>query len=130
MGIRVEKTRNHKTQTESAFWGMIRSALRQTSRWWKPIAEAKKKAKRACKNCGLQKFEYQCASCKQWFSEKEIAVDHIIEAGTLKSKADIGDFIERLFCEIEGFQVLCNKRKDGEESCHKIKTDLYRKSLK
>ena len=27
--------------TEAAFWSMIRSALRQKSRWWKPIAECK-----------------------------------------------------------------------------------------
>ena len=39
---RVPRTRNNETMTEAAFWSWIRSALRQKSRWWKPIAEAKK----------------------------------------------------------------------------------------
>jgi len=39
------KTRNSGTMTESAFWSFIRSGLRQKSRWWKPIAECKAKAK-------------------------------------------------------------------------------------
>jgi hypothetical protein len=43
------KTRNAGTMTDAAFWGFIRSALRQKSRWWKPIGEAKAKAKRSYK---------------------------------------------------------------------------------
>ena len=38
------KPRNAGTMTESAFWSFIRSALRQKSRWWKPITECKLKA--------------------------------------------------------------------------------------
>lgn len=128
---RVEKPYNHGTMSKSAFWGMIRSCLRQKSRWWKPIAECKKLARRVYKGKNkTQKWEYQCSNCKEWFMEKEIAVDHIIEAGTLTCKEDAGDFIERLFCEVDGFQVLCNKRLDGKESCHKKKTDKYMKSKK
>lgn len=127
---RVEKLRNHFTLSEAGFWSLIRSNLRNASRWWKPIAEAKKRAKRAKKNGGRQKFEYQCNHCKEWFSEKEIAVDHIIEAGTLTCGDDLKGFVERLFVEVDGFQVLCNKRLDGKESCHKKKTDEYMKSRK
>ena len=46
---RVPRTRNAGTMTEAAFWSMIRSALRQKSRWWKPIAECKKLARRKSK---------------------------------------------------------------------------------
>ena len=46
---RVPRTRNAGTMTESAFWSMIRSALRQKSRWWKPISECKTLARRAYK---------------------------------------------------------------------------------
>lgn len=130
MGARVQKTRNNGTMSESAFWGMIRSTLRKASRWWKPVAEARKKARRAVKGGGRQKWEYQCNECKGWFMEKEIAVDHIVEAGTLTCSSDLPGFVERLFCEVEGLQVLCNKRNDGEVSCHKKKTDEYRASLK
>ena len=128
----TEKPYNDGTMTNAAFWGMIRSALRQKSRWWKPIAKCKANARRKCKTCKskLQKWEYQCNKCKGWFKDKEIAVDHIEEVGTLKSKHDLADFIENLFCEVEGFQVLCNKREDGKESCHKRKTDKYMKNRK
>ena len=115
---RVPKTRNSGTLTESAFWSFIRSALRQKSRWWKPISEAKAKAKRPYKGpLKRQKFEYQCNQCKNWFPDKKINVDHICPAGSLNSAQDLPDFIERLFCEVDNLQVLC-------ETCHNAKTKL------
>lgn len=115
---RVAKTRNHGTMSEAAFFGFIRSSLRNRSRYWKPIAECKKNARRAVAK-GRQKWEYQCNHCKGWFMDKETQVDHIEECGSLKSFDDIGAFAERLFCEIEGFQVLCKE-------CHNKKTQEYR----
>jgi 5-methylcytosine-specific restriction endonuclease McrA len=110
------KTRNAGTLTEAAFWSFIRSALRQKSRWWKPISQAKAKAKRSYKGpLKRQKFEYQCAECLQWFPDKEINVDHIIPAGTLRCANDLPGFVERLFCEVDNLQVLC-------QDCHDIKT--------
>jgi hypothetical protein len=126
MGVKKDKPYNNGTMTSAGFWGMIRSKLRQASRWWKPVAEAKKLARRLYKGKNnRQKWEYQCNHCKSWFMDKEIAVDHIEEVGTLKSGDDLKGFIERLFCEVDGLQVLCNKRKDGKKSCHKIKTENY-----
>ena len=113
---RVPKTRNAGTMTESAFWSFIRSALRQKSRWWKPIAQAKAKAKRKYKGPNKrQKFEYQCNICKEWHPDKEINVDHKIPAGTLRCANDLPGFVERLFCEVDNLQVLCS-------NCHNKKT--------
>lgn len=113
---RVPKTRNSGTMTESAFWSFIRSALRNKSRWWKPITECKQKARRPYTGSNKrQKFEYQCNECKGWYPEKQINVDHIIPAGTLTCSNDLAGFIERLFCEQENLQVLC-------ERCHDTKT--------
>lgn len=113
---RIVKTRNAGTMSESAFWGFIRSALRQKSRWWKPIAQCKAKAKRAYKGpLKRQKFEYHCNDCKGWFPDKLVNVDHIFPAGTLKCADDLPAFVERLFCEEDNLQVLCSK-------CHNIKT--------
>lgn len=118
----LPRPRNHGTMTESAFWGSIRSALRQKSRWWLPAIEAKKRVKR--KYTGTtnkrQKWEYPCAICKKGFMEKQVVIDHIIEAGTLKCAEDLPGFVERLFCEIDGFQILC-------EECHHKKTQNERK---
>ena len=115
------KVRNAGTMTESAFWSFIRSALRQKSRWWKPITECKMKARRAYKGPSKrQKFEYQCNSCKAWFPEKQINVDHIVGAGSLNCKEDLAGFVERLFCELDNLQVLCT-------TCHDEKTKLEKK---
>jgi len=119
--VKSVKVRNAGTMTESAFWSFIRSALRQKSRWWKPITECKMKARRAYKGPSKrQKFEYQCNSCKAWFPEKQINVDHIKPAGSLNCKEDLAGFVERLFCELDNLQVLC-------ESCHDVKTKLEKK---
>lgn len=118
---RVAKTRNSGTMSESAFWSFIRSALRNKSRWWKPITECKQKARRPYTGPKKrQKFEYQCNECKAWFPEKEINVDHICPAGSLNSAQDLPGFVERLFCEIDNLQVLCT-------GCHDKKTAHERK---
>ena len=116
------KTRNNGTMTESAFWSFIRSGLRQKSRWWKPITQCKLNAKRAYKGpLKRQKFEYQCNSCKKWYAEKNINVDHICPAGSLNSAQDLPGFVERLFCETDNLQCLC-------VTCHDKKTKDERKS--
>lgn len=110
------KPRNAGTMTEAAFWSFIRSALRQKSRWWKPISLCKQKARRNYKGPNKrQKYEYQCNYCKKWFADKNINVDHIIPAGTLTCANDLPGFVERLFVEVDGLQVLCS-------GCHNIKT--------
>ena len=122
--VKTPKTRNAGSMTESAFWSFIRSALRQKSRWWKPIAQAKQKAKRVYKGpLKRQKFEYQCANCLQWFPDKKINVDHINPAGTLRCANDLPGFVERLFCEVDGLQVLCS-------DCHDKKTADERKGIR
>lgn len=114
--IKTPKTRNAGSMTESAFWSFIRSALRQKSRWWKPITQCKMKARRPYKGPNKrQKFEYQCNECKNYFPDKKINVDHIIPAGSLQCANDLPGFVERLFCEIDNLQVLCS-------TCHDRKT--------
>lgn len=113
---KTPKTRNSGTMTESAFWSFIRSALRQKSRWWKPIVQAKLSVRRPYNGPNKrQKFEYQCNNCKNWFPDKLVAVDHIVPAGSLKDYSDLPGFVQRLFCEIDGLQVLCS-------DCHDTKT--------
>jgi 5-methylcytosine-specific restriction endonuclease McrA len=118
---RVVKTRAGGTMSEAMYWTFIRSALRQKSRWWPPITQAKLEARRIYKGVNKrQKYEYQCAHCKDWFMEKDINVDHIISAGALNCGADLEGFVGRLFCEKDNLQVLC-------EVCHNIKTQKDRK---
>jgi 5-methylcytosine-specific restriction endonuclease McrA len=62
------------------------------------------------------KYEYQCSICKEWHPDKNIEVDHLIPAGSLRSGDDLKGFVERLFCEKEGLRVLC-------KPCHRIVTN-------
>jgi 5-methylcytosine-specific restriction endonuclease McrA len=115
---RVPRTRNANSMTESSFWSMIRSCLRQKSRWWIPIAKCKENARRPYKGVNKrQKWEYQCNKCKQWFPDKFVNIDHIIPAGELNCSADLEGFVNRLFIEVEGLQCLCS-------NCHSEKTKL------
>lgn len=110
--------------SEAAFWSFIRSALRQKSRWWKPISLCKEKSRRPYQGTNKrQKFEYQCKKCKGWFPEKQINVDHIIPAGSLNNAHDLPGFVERLFCEVDGLQTLCT-------TCHDKKTLKEKQSKK
>lgn len=111
------KPRNAGTMSEAAFWSFIRSALRQKSRWWKPVTIVKLKARRPYHGPNKrQKYEYQCNHCKRWFQEKMISVDHIEAVGTLNCARDLPAFVERLFIEVPGLQVLCDE-------CHGKKTE-------
>ena len=110
------KPRAGGTMTESQFWSMIRSTLREKSRWWKPVSICRDKARRPYKGPKkAQKYEYQCNQCKRWFSGKEINIDHIEPVGTLKNEEDLVGFVKRLFVEADKLQVLCTK-------CHDVKT--------
>ena len=112
----VPRTRNAGTMTEAAYFSMIRSALRKGFRFWKPISNARMAARRSYKGSNPgQKWEYQCADCKRWFLGREVAVDHIVPVGSLRSLEDLPGFVERLTAE-DGFQVLCNyKLKDVDK---------------
>jgi len=104
--VLVPKTRCDGTMSEAAFWSFIRSALRQKSRWWKPISVCKLNARRLYKGPNKrQKYEYICKKCKGWFAQ------------------DLPQFVERLFCEQDNLQCLCT-------TCHDKKTLKEKQSKK
>jgi len=119
---RVERTRAGKQWTEARYWQFIRSALRQAYSRYPVKFQVKKEAERTVKG-KRHKYEYQCAECNKWHTNKEIQVDHIVPAGSLSSYEDIAGFSERLFCESEGMQVLCLE-------CHQAKTNAEREARK
>jgi len=116
MGRRVERTRNGGTWTEARYFSFIRSALRSAFQKWGPKHEAKKLAKRGYN-------QYECAHCGEIYGNKDTEVDHIEPAGSLKAYDDLPAFVERMFCEVDGFQVLC-------KACHQVKTNAERKARK
>lgn len=126
---------NAGTWTESEYFGKIRSGLRRIFQFWKPMQIALKNASRPSQSENKRlKTEYQCAHCKEWFPRKEIEVDHVQQAGSLKSFDDIVPFIKKLAIEnVDGFQLLCKNLKNSKgeiirEGCHNKKTKLDREN--
>lgn len=82
---------------------------------WVPRTLALNKARRVSQLKDKRtKWEYQCAQCKKWFKQKEIQLDHIVPKGRY-SRETFFVWLDRLFCETDGFQVLCVR-------CHKEKS--------
>ena len=118
--------------TDAAFFGKIRSMLRQGWRYSQPYKDAIKRAKKPYMGIGRRKFSIECESCGNKYAIGErletgetksgklktslaYQVDHKIDAGSLKCFADLSGFAERLFCSADDLQILCYH-------CHKEKT--------
>ena len=86
----------------------IRKAIRRLSSKWPPRYAAKVDRR-------IERGKYRCDKCKEIFRDKEIQIDHIEPVVAVTGFVDWNHYINRLFCEESGFQILCL-------SCHKEKT--------
>lgn len=110
--------RNGGQWTEARFNSFVKSALRAASRRWPPKFQALKDAcigKKLDPATGKLSFRYKCAGCGNIFKAKDVAVDHIHPVVDIEGFKGWDDVIERLFCEVDGLQVLCH-------TCHSVKT--------
>jgi hypothetical protein len=118
----IARPRNGGQWTEARFRSFIVSALRNaTLRWgakWKCIDLAFVRLgpnPRTGRMCKL----HRCASCAQLFPKGDMRADHIAPVID-PEQGFVGwdSYIERMFCEAEGFQALCHPchdRKTGSE---------------
>lgn len=113
-----EKCRAGNTWTEARYFQFIRTALRGAFARYPPRFQAKKLAERKVEG-KRHKFEYQCVDCSKWYKSTEVQVDHITPCGSLRTYKDLPKFVERLFCESDGLQILC-------KDCHHKKTNEER----
>lgn len=63
----------------------------------------------------LERGLYVCSICKEPTRSKNIQVDHIEPVVGPEGFVDWNTFIERLFCDKDGFQAVC-------KFCHSLKT--------
>ena len=113
---------NYPDWSTAKFWGFLRSALRSGYNKYPPKWEVLKAAKRPYKGQDKRcKWEFQCAKCSKWHKAKAVSVDHKIPAGALNTFDDLPGFVQRLFCGVDGLQVLC-------KTCHDVKTADERKN--
>lgn len=87
----------------------IIASVRRASYRWMPRYQAKK-------NAWIARGQYKCASCEKIYGPKEISLDHIHPVvDPHKGFIDWNNYIERLFCDVDGYQVLC-------KMCHSVKS--------
>jgi hypothetical protein len=124
-------TRNGGQWTEARYNSFIKSAIRAAFNKWGP--------KWAClKAARVERGIYRCAGYGKKHHrapasipalvpkgnkkrQNNIFVDHIIPVGGPGDKDRWNGVIDRLYCEIDGLQVLC-------KSCHDLKTKEERKN--
>ena len=76
----------------------------------------------------VQGCKQETKVCKHWYIEKKINVDHIHPAGSLMNSKDLPGFVERLFCEVNNLQVLCEKCHDKKTKADKHEKDNLKAS--
>lgn len=104
--------------TESKFQSFIKSTLRKGTTRWPPkyeVLNAAKRGKQINASTGRIAEHYQCACCGELYGAKCVVVDHISPVVPVTGFVSWDDVITRMFCDVEGLQVLCKE-------CHKIKT--------
>lgn len=121
---RVARTRNAATETQSQHMNKIRSMLRSLSRWWKPMQLALKASSTTYTVGRAKRVMFLCAQCNKLHERKNVEVNHIEPAGSLKDYNDLPAFCEKLFVEdITKLEVLC-------KPCHLAITAEQRKKVK
>lgn len=79
----------------------LKQVLRRGSYKWPPMQEA-------MKNARVERGKYRCNVCGGLFSPKEINRDHIEPVEDPHTGfVDWNTYVSRLFCGVEGFQILC-----------------------
>lgn len=106
--------------SKSRYFSFIRSNLRRASIKYPVRGQVLKKYRRPYEGSDKRtKWEYPCKRCGEWFKMKEIEVDHIEPAGSLKEYEDLPGFCKRLFCEEDNLRILC-------KACHLVYTNKER----
>jgi hypothetical protein len=114
-----ERPKNTGRWTLARFRSFIKSLLRAGTMRWGPKYDAIKLAfvrravnPRTGKLCKL----HRCAMCKELFPQNAIKIDHIQPVVDPKvGFVSWDEYIERMFCEVENLQALC-------DPCHDNKT--------
>lgn len=123
----MDKPRCNGQWTEARHRSFIISALRGATNRWGPKSEALRRARisRGVYTCDLCKKQMGATAWRVYKSGKkkgqpkkvkDAVVDHIepvVEPSVGFTTWD--EYIERMFCEADGYQVICH-------DCHEIKT--------
>ena len=89
----------------------VKAKLRSASLYWPPRSEAMRLAR-------VERGKYRCSLCLDLFRSNQVQLDHIEPVVDVRvGFVDFNTFIERLFCDVENFSVVC-------KACHESKTAI------
>lgn len=115
--------RNGGEWTEARWRSFVISALRSATRRYPPRNKVLKKAfvrRQLSKVSNRMAMHYRCAMCKKLFTSTNVQIDHIIPVvDPVKGFVSWDEYINRMYCEEDNFQVLC-------KPCHLKKTKKER----
>lgn len=74
--------------------------IRRASYRWPPRNEALKRAR-------VERGLYKCAQCSGIFSREFVVIDHKIPVVGSEGFTTWDEYIERMFCNVDNFQILC-----------------------
>ena len=88
----------------------LRWQLRKISLRWPARSQAMARAR-------VEWGVYKCEGCKSTTRAKDVQADHIVPVVGSEGFTNWDDFITRLFCSADNYQILC-------KTCHQIKTTI------
>ena len=94
----------------------LRWQLRKISLRWPARSQAMARAR-------VEWGVYKCEGCKSTTRAKDVQADHIVPVIGIEGFTNWDDFITRLFCSADNYQILC-------KTCHQIKTQAEQQGRK
>lgn len=115
----------HKIHLENKRKKFLLNQLRNVSKKWSCKAEARKRfevkeGEYYIERKGRHRIKIKCAHCGNIFRPDEIHMDHIEPVIPVTGWDDWNGYIERLFCDVDGYQALCKQ-------CHVNKSNKENK---
>lgn len=110
---------NSKKYNLKAF---IIATLRRASYRWPARQEALKLAR-------IERGLYKCNICSKTFKKQDIRIDHIDPVVAISGFTDWNDYINRMFCDESGLQVICSFDHDIKTKIEKEARKIHKKSL-
>lgn len=113
----------HIWSSQPAFFSYVRNGLRRSLWMRNPIKLEflnRERRRLPLGRDGRVVWGFECEICEEYFKTNDIEVNHIHQAGQLKSEDDVKDFVVNLcFVSMDDLQILC-------KPCHKIVTHSER----
>lgn len=116
-------TRRKNPEGHINFRSWLVSRLRRASYAWPGRSKAVAAAR-------IDRGVYECSQCKKRLGSKEIKVDHIKPVVPYEGFTTWDDYIARLFCGPEGYQILCENDHNSKTAIEKEMRKQFRNKKK